>query len=110
MDKAATLGDAVEYIKELEQEIKKLRDEIKENEEEDFKKDNNAETKSWILDELPENTSRLSPTHENKDNLSCIKTKKTQVKIPNLALAFPYILLFTFLCMKSLKGGCGHQT
>ncbi|KAK0579666.1 hypothetical protein LWI29_029534 [Acer saccharum] len=52
MDESATVGDVIEYIGELQQELKKLNEELKEIEEEECKE--NAELKSSKLKALVE--------------------------------------------------------
>ncbi|KAH7570287.1 hypothetical protein JRO89_XS05G0081800 [Xanthoceras sorbifolium] len=64
MDRAAIVGDAIEYIEELNQELKKLNDELKEIKEEEYKE--NAELKSSNLDGLHEGKRYLPPAEHNK--------------------------------------------
>lgn len=64
MDRAAIIGDAIEYIGELHQELKNLKDELKEIEEDESKE--KARLKSSNLDGLYEGKTYLPPAEHNK--------------------------------------------
>lgn len=78
MDRAAIVGDAVEYIQELQKEFKQLNNELREMGEEDCQK-NKAELK--ILKPIRTNggTTCFAPTEQKPESSSLGEKKQTEV-------------------------------
>lgn len=79
MDRAAILGDATEYIQELQEEVKQLQDELTEMNEEDCRK-NESELKISTSDQIQGSAATpLPPTQQNQGSSSSGEKKQTEV-------------------------------
>ncbi|KVI05641.1 Myc-type, basic helix-loop-helix (bHLH) domain-containing protein [Cynara cardunculus var. scolymus] len=81
MDKAAIVGDAIEYIKELEKNVKELQDELKELEEQDCMM-NNFEAEVCKPKRAYESSTQTSPKpHFRVSNVADKKISEVQVEV-----------------------------
>ncbi|KAJ6903942.1 hypothetical protein NC651_021184 [Populus alba x Populus x berolinensis] len=76
MDKAAILGDAIDYVGELLKEVKNLQDEI-ENAEEEERRASNIELKTSKLEIFQED--HVSSSKINQDSSGFIEQKGAEV-------------------------------
>lgn len=79
MDKASTLGDAINYIKELQKEEKELQEELKKIEEEEYHRNKDGYTIPES-NKLKKVTNCLAPSEQKQGLSTCGPKQETQVQ------------------------------